>query len=59
MFSSLICVLTIAVAFVSGAPSVTPLSKRAPAQVVTSCTVPNTAALTFVSFHIINGLGDN
>jgi len=52
MLSSLILTLSLVAAFVSGAPShlvPTPaLSKRAPAQVITKCTVPNTAALTFV-----------
>lgn len=51
MLSSLLLTLSIVAAFVSGAPNhlvPTPaLSKRAPAQVITKCTVPKTAALTF------------
>jgi len=52
MLSSLVfTLLSLAVTFVLGAPShlvPTPaLAKRAPAQVITKCTVPNTAALTF------------
>ncbi|KDR68536.1 hypothetical protein GALMADRAFT_256778 [Galerina marginata CBS 339.88] len=50
MLSSLLLTITFIVAFVSGAPSVStpnPLAKRAPAQVITKCTTPKTAALTF------------
>ncbi|KAF8150174.1 chitin deacetylase [Crassisporium funariophilum] len=45
MLKSLLCTLALAAGFVSAAPS--QLATRAPAQVITKCTVPNTAALTF------------
>ena len=52
MLSSLVLTLSLAAVFVLGAPNhlvPTPaLAKRAPAQVITKCTVPKTAALTFV-----------
>lgn len=60
MLSLLILTLSLVAAFVSGAPNYlvpTPaLAKRAPAQVLTKCTVPKTAALTFVCFYFRVGL---
>lgn len=52
MFSQLFHLLSVAVhvALVFSLPSAVPLFKRAPAQVITKCTAPNTVALTFVSF---------
>ncbi|KJA19829.1 carbohydrate esterase family 4 protein [Hypholoma sublateritium FD-334 SS-4] len=54
MFASLLYAITLALVLTSGAASSGPgshhastLAKRAPAQVITSCTVQNTAALTF------------
>ncbi|CAA7269500.1 unnamed protein product [Cyclocybe aegerita] len=47
MFKSLFTLLTLAVALASAFPFQGNLTRRAPAQVITKCTVPNTAALTF------------
>ncbi|PPQ77625.1 hypothetical protein CVT25_011236 [Psilocybe cyanescens] len=52
MLSSLLLTLSLAASLVCGAPATgnsTLLQKRAPAQIITKCTIPNTAALTFVS----------
>ncbi|KAJ3503496.1 hypothetical protein NLJ89_g8407 [Agrocybe chaxingu] len=47
MFKSLFTLLSLAVALASAFPFQGNLTHRAPAQVITKCTVPNTAALTF------------